>query len=132
MNRTPSTALVWFGVLGGPLAWSVQFTVNLWFTFAQCSPTGRWQLPVRGWQIALSVAALAVGAAALAVCVMLYRRTSRIEEMAETVRRGFGGRPPMARIHFLSVVGLTVNPLSLIIVVMTGIGAPLLTVCVQS
>ena len=32
----------------------------------------------------------------------------------------------------LPVVGLTVNPLSLIIVVMTGIGAPLLTVCVQS
>lgn len=132
MNRTPSTALIWFGVLGGPLAWSVQFLANLWFTFAQCSPTGRWQLPVKGWQIGLSVAALGVGAAALAVCVMIYRRTSKIDGMPETVRRGFGGVPPMARVHFLSVVGLTVNPLALAIIVMTGIGAPLLTVCVQS
>jgi hypothetical protein len=132
VTRTPSTALVWFGVLGGPLSWSVQFITNLWFTFAQCSPAGRWQLPLRGWQIGLSVAALAVGGAALAVSVLLYRRTSRIKGMTETVRRGFGGAPPLARVHFLSVVGLTVNPLALIIIIMTGIGAPLLTVCVQS
>ena len=132
MTRLPSTAKVWFGVLGGPVAWAVQFVINLWFTYAQCSPTGRWQLPIRWWQVGLSIGALATGLAATAVCVGLYRSTSRIEGMTTTVRRGFGGAPPVARIHFLAVVGLTVNFLTITIIVMTGVGAPLLTVCRQS
>lgn len=132
MTRLPSTAKIWFGVMGGPVAWTVQFLINLWFTYAQCSPTGRWQLPIKWWQIGLSIGALAIGLAATAVCVWLYRNTSEIEGMTATVRRGFGGAPPEARIHFLAVVGLTVNFLTIAIIVMTGVGAPLLTVCRQS
>ena len=128
----PSTAQVSFAVLGGPLAWAVQFVANLFFTYAQCNPAGRWQLPIRGWAIGLSVGALAVGLAALWLSLRLYRQTSRIEDLAPTVRRGFGGAPPMARVNFLAVVGLTVNFLSIAIIVMTAIGAPLLTVCQQS
>jgi hypothetical protein len=118
--------------MGGPFAWAIQFVVNLWFTYAQCDRGGRWQLPVHAWEIGLSVGALAIGLAAMWICVWIYRRTSSIEGMTETVRRGFGGEPPVARIHFLSVVGLTVNFLSLAIIVMTGIGAPLLVFCQQS
>ena len=132
MSWPPSNITVWFGVLGGPLAFTVQFLTNIWFTFAQCGRWGRWQLPLHGWQIGLSLAALGVGLAATWVCVQIYRRTSSIDRMAETVRRGFGGEPPAARIHFLSVVGLTVNFLTLVIIVMTGIGAPLLVFCQQS
>jgi hypothetical protein len=132
VTRPPSTALVWFAVLGGPLAWAVQFVVNLWFTYARCSPAGRWQLPVDAWQIAVSVMGLAVGLAALAVAVRLYRQTSRIEDLAPTVRRGFGGAPPMARVNFLAVVGLTVDGLTVAIILMSAIGAPLLAVCQQS
>lgn len=132
MSRTPSNLLVGFAVLGGPLAWATQFVVNLAFTYAECSPAGRWELPIRAWQIGLSVGALAIGLAALGVSIRLYRRTARIEDLAPTVRRGFGGAPPMARVNFLAVVGLTVNPLSLAIIVMTAVGAPLLMVCQQS
>jgi hypothetical protein len=122
---------MWFAVLGGPVAWAVQFVANLWFSFAQCDTT-RWHLPVKGWQIGLSVVALAVGLTATALCVRLYRRTDEIEELTQRVRRGFGGIPPAGRVHFLAVCGLTVNFLTLAIIVMTGIGAPLLTVCRQS
>ena len=133
MRYPPSTAVVWFGVLGGAIAWSVQFVANLAFTFAQCNaPPGRWQLPVRDWQIALSAAAVAVGLAAMAVSAWLYRRTFRLDHVAEAERRGEGTAPPTGRINFLAMVGLTVNFLSLAIIVMTGIGAPLLTVCQQS
>ena len=133
MKRPPSTVLVWFGVLGGPVAWAVQFVANLAFTFAQCnSPPGRWELPIHGWQIALSAVAVAVGLTALGVCLWLYRATFRLDHVAEAERHGEGTAPPTGRINFLATVGLTVNFLALAIVVMTGVGAPLLPVCQQS
>jgi hypothetical protein len=122
MSYRPSNALVWFGVLGGSVAWAVQFVANLAFSFAQCNqPTDRWQLPVRGWQIGLGAGALAVGLASWAVALRIYLRTKDADEA-----------PPDGRIQFLSVVGLTVNFLSLAIVVLTTVGAPLLEVCRQS
>jgi len=133
MRYPPSTAVVWFGVLGGAIAWSVQFVANLAFTFAQCNaPPGRWELPLHGWEIGLSVAALAVGSAAMGVSLSLYRRTVHLDHIAEAERRGEGSAPPSGRINFLATVGLTVNFLALVIIVMTGIGAPLLEACRQS
>jgi hypothetical protein len=129
----PSTAVIWFGVLGGPVAWAIQFVANLAFTFAQCNaPPGRWQLPVHGWGIALSAAAVVVGLSAMGISVWLFRRTFNVDHVAEAERRGDGSPPPTGRINFLATVGLTVNFLALAIIVMTGIGAPLLSVCQQS
>jgi hypothetical protein len=129
----PSNVLVWFAVLGGAGAWAVQFVANLAFSFAQCNaPAGRWQLPVHNFQIALSAAAVAIGLAAETVSLWLYLRTFHIDHIAEAERRGEGSPPPTGRINFLAMVGLTVNFLALSIIVMTGIGAPLLPVCQQS
>ena len=36
------------------------------------------------------------------------------------------------RIHFLAIVALTINPLLLALVVMDGVGVPVLTICQQS
>lgn len=131
--NAPSTALVWFGVLGGAGAWTVQFVANLAFTFAQCNaPSGRWQLPVHGWQIALSAAAVAVTLAAAGVSLWLYLHTFNLDHVSESERRGEGTAPPTGRINFLAMVGLTINFLALAIILMTGIGAPLLPVCQQS
>lgn len=133
MTRQPPTALVWFGVLGGALAWGTQFVAGLAFTFAQCNaPPGRWQLPVRTWQSALSIAGILVGLAAGAVCVKLYRRTRAVDDIAATERRGEGSPPPVGRVNFLATTGLLVNVLALAIMIMTAIGAPLLRVCQQS
>ncbi len=134
MRPGPSNWLVWFGVIGGAAAWALQFVANLAFTFAQCNnPGGRWQLPVHGWAIALSAAAIVVDLAAIAVCVRLFRGTYDLDhEVAGAERRGDGFAPPLGRINFLSMVGLTVNFLALAIIVMTSIGAPLLPVCQQS
>lgn len=133
MKFPPSNVLVWFAVLGGAGAWAMQFVANLAFSFAQCNaPAGRWQLPVHNFQIALSAAAVAIGLAAETVSLWLYLRTSHIDHIAEAERRGEGSPPPTGRINFLAMVGLTVNFLALSIIVMTGIGAPLLPVCQQS
>jgi hypothetical protein len=134
MSDPPSDALVWFGVLGGAIAWALQFVANLALSFAQCNaPAGRWHLPIHQLQIGLSVAALAVGLAAEVVSLRLFLRTYHLDHhIPEAERHGEGGAPPTGRISFLSMVGLTVNFLALAIIVMTGIGAPLLPICQQS
>ena len=133
MTEAPSTPLVWFGVLGGAVAWATQFAAGLTFTFADCNaPLGHSQLPLRTWQSALSVAGVVVGLAAVTVCVRLYRRTRDVDDAAATERRGEGTPPPLGRVNFLATTGLLVNALALAIMIMTAIGAPLLRVCQQS
>jgi putative flippase GtrA len=133
VSQRLSNRLLWFGVAGGGAAFTVQFVTNLAFTFAQCNqPTTRWELPVHGWQIGLSAAAVAVVLASMATCGWIFRRTYRVDDVFGQERRGDGSAPPLGRVHFLAIVGLVVNLLVLAIVVMTGIGAPLLPVCQQS
>lgn len=129
----PSNTLLWFGVLGGAAAWATQFLANLFFTFAQCDqPVQRWMLPVHSWEIGLSVLALAVGLSATAVSLTIFVRTGRVDDVSAKEREGRGTQPPLGRVHFLAMVGLLVNFLALAIIVMTGVGAPLLPVCQQS
>lgn len=133
MKLPPSDRVVWFGVLGGAAAWVTQFVANLAFTWAQCNaPGGRWHLPVRAWQVGISAVAVAVGLVSMGVALWLYLYTYQFKHVPQAERRGSGSPPPTGRISFLAVVGLTVNFLALAIMVMTGIGAPLLEVCRQS
>lgn len=132
-DRLPSNGLLWFGVIGGAGAWVVQFLANLALTFAECDqPSARWMLPVHGWEIAFSLVAAAVVLGAGGVSAWIFLRTFRIDDVAAHERRGEGVSPPLGRISFLSMVGLLVNLLALAMIVMTGIGAPLLPVCQQS
>jgi hypothetical protein len=125
--------LLWFGILGGPLAWATGFVAAYGFALAQCNPpVTRWQLPVHGWQIGLAIGALVVGLAATGVSLGVFLRTRNIDDVMKDELMGEGHVPPLGRVHFLSIVGLTVNFLALSIVVICGIGAPLLTVCRQS
>jgi hypothetical protein len=133
MTFKPRSAVVWFAVGGGPLAFALQFVSGLAFTFAQCNqPDGRWQLPVRSWQLALSAAALLIGLASMATAVWLFVRTFRIGDVFEEERSGGGSAPPLGRIHFLAIVALVVDFLALTIIVMDGVGAPLLSLCQQA
>jgi hypothetical protein len=131
MRRTPSNLTVWFAVLGGPLAWSVQFIANLFITFFDCGVNAR-SLPLHALQIAIGAAGLVVGLASTAVSARLFRDTVGEREMSEKVIRGYGGKPPVARVHFLAIVGLTVNFLTLAIIAMTTAGGPELLACRQS
>lgn len=132
MSERPSNALLWFGVIGGALAWAVQFVANLAFGWARCNPpVTRWQLPVHGWEIGLSAGALAIGLASTGVSLLIFIR-SKGDGVAQQELRGMGAAPPTGRINFLAIVGLVVNFLAIAIIVMTGIGAPMLSLCQQS
>ena len=133
MSFKPNSALVWFAVGGGPIAFALQFVAGIAFSFAQCNqPGGRWRLPVHSWQVALAAGGLVIGIASMATAIWLFVRTFRIGDVFEEERSGGGSAPPLGRIHFLSIIGLAVNFLTLLIIVMDGIGAPLLSLCQQS
>ena len=120
-------------VYGKKQARGVYFVAGLAFSFAQCNqPSARWHLPVHGWEIGLSAGGVAATLAALAVSASIFVRTFRIDDVFAEERSGGGSQPPLGRVHFLAIVGLVVNVLALAIIVMTGIGAPLLPVCEQS
>ena len=132
MSARTTNLLVWFGVVGGGLAWAVQFVANLAFGWARCNPpVTRWALPVHGWEIALSAGALVIGLASLGTAILILVRTKGGGVLQQGLR-GEGPAPPIGRINFLAVVGIVVNFLAIAIIVITGIGAPMLQVCKQS
>ena len=134
MSYRPSNWLVWFGVAGGAVAFAIQFVAGLAFSFAQCvnGTTTRWHIPVRDWQIGLASGGFVIGVASTVVAAMIFRRTYRIGDIFGEERRGDGSAPPLGRIHFLAIVGLTVNVLVLMIMAMDAFGTALHGLCVQT
>ena len=115
-------ATLWFGLLGAPTAWTVQHVTGFGLAQAACSEAGRtWHLPFDALTLAVGAVAFAVGVAAEVAAVVIWRAT-----------RGAGEEPPGSRVHFLSVIAATVNPLFLCIIAMSTIGAVSLATCQPS
>lgn len=124
MTYRPSNLVVWFGVAGGAVAFAVQFVAGLTFSFAHCNASGA-DLPARAWQVGLAAGGVIVGIASTAVAAMIFLRTYRIGDLFGQERRGDGSAPPLGRIHFLAILGLTVNFLVLVIMVLDAVGTGL-------
>jgi hypothetical protein len=113
-------ALLWFGVLGAPSAWALQHVTGYALSEAACREAGRLANP-DPWTIAVSAAAAAIAVLATVASVVVWRAT-----------RDAGNAPPAGRVHFMAVIGMTVAPLFLALVLMSGTGAVVLEGCVQS
>jgi hypothetical protein len=122
---------VWFAVGGGACAWAAQHVVGIAFGFAECNQSGR-GVPVHAGEAVAAAVAAAVTLASIGVGIWLFRNTYRVGDVFGQERRGDGAPPPIGRIHFLAIVGLTVNVLALAIIVMDGLGGPLLPICQQA
>jgi hypothetical protein len=119
-ERTRIEALVWFGVLGGPVTWALFHLMGLEVVQATCSPVGS-PGPYDAWALGIAVAGGAIAMAAGAVSIHVFRAT-----------RESGDELPASRIHFLSVIGMTVSVLFFALMVMQGLGSYFLPECVQS
>ena len=129
----PPTAVVWFGVAGGAFAWAAVHVAGYGGSLRRCPARGTGvAFPLHAWQIAIAAGGAVIALAAIAVSAWMFLRTFRVGDVAGMERRGDGSPPPVGRIQFLSMVGLTVNFLALAIIVLDGVGAPLLTACQQS
>lgn len=119
--------LAWFGVLGGPAAWAIQFLFAMQFGLARCeSPNARFQFPVHTISPVLGGVGALVGLLAELAAITVYRATrpDQHSQRAADVTTG--------RLHFLAAVGMTVNPLTVTICAMVAVGVPLLGLCHQS
>jgi hypothetical protein len=116
-------AVLWLGVLGAPIAWALQHVTGFALTEARCREAagGGWDVNMDAWTIVVSATAAAVAVAALAAAIVTFRATRDAES-----------EPPRGRIHFLAVIGITIAPLFLAMILMSGLGAILLPECVQS
>jgi hypothetical protein len=118
----PSVSLLmWFGLLGAPLAWTVQHVVGFGLTQAECNQGGRlWSVPIDPGTLAITVAATIVALLAGASAVAAFMAT-----------RDAGTELPGARMHFLATVGIVVTPIFAAIVLMSGISVLTLPECHQ-
>jgi hypothetical protein len=121
---SPVSPIMWFAVLGAPVAWGIEFAVGYWATQTQCSVPGQgWNVNVDLWGAVLMGVAFVVALAAGLTALGLFRGTRQAD---------VEGSPPDGRVHFLSIVGMTVTVLFILIIVMTGLGVVILPDCHQS
>jgi hypothetical protein len=117
----PLRVLLWFGVLGAPAAWATQHVTGFALTQAECGAGFHGQIALDGLTIAVTVAAAAVAVAAELCAIAVFRRT-----------RDAGEEPPGSRVHFMAIIGMTIGPLFLAIILMSGLGVAVLENCRQS
>lgn len=116
--------LQWFGVFGAPFAWTVQHIAGVAVTLAGCGRIGHASpVAINTLTIVVSIPAALIAVAAGAAAVTLYRAT---REAAHD------GPPPSGREHFLAIVGMSITPLFLAIILMTGSGVIDASACRQS
>ena len=106
-------ALLWFGLLGGPVAWAVEHVLGIEVALARCNPAGL-RVSVHAWQLTAMGVAAAVVVAAEAAAWLAFSGTREVDWEAD---------PPRGRIRFLATAALALGPIFLTLVLLGGIGA---------
>ena len=115
MSARARNTLLWFGVFGAPLAWTLQLVLGYGLEEAACAPGSRdWGVDGDVWEVVISAGAAAAAVAA-GLGVLAIRRRSAPD--------------PNGRIEFLVVVGLLLSALFLTLIVLTGAGVLALGSC---
>jgi heme/copper-type cytochrome/quinol oxidase subunit 2 len=118
-------ALMWFGLFAAPFAWAAQHVTGVLLTIGQCHDNTAgpdWHVHVDAWAAVVTGVAALIAVLGLLAAVAAWRSTRDAED---------SDPPPSGRIHFLGVIGLTISPLFLAIILMSGIGVTVLVDCHQ-
>jgi hypothetical protein len=116
----------WLGALGPPFAWATQHIAGYAVGLSDC-PDGT-QGP--GWSVPVDVLTIIIGGTTAAVTVLCgltavaaWRATRDAEE---------DDAPPAGRIYFLAMIGMTIAPLFLVMILLSSAGAINAVGCTQS
>jgi hypothetical protein len=112
-----TTALQWYALVGGPVAWFGELILGYFYTLSLCGPGG---LDLGGLHLPVGVfsaVALLVAAGALASALALHRATSH------------GLADPRGRIRFISDIGLVIEAIFLALILYTAAGELALEGC---
>jgi hypothetical protein len=114
----------WFAMAGAATAWGFQHAFGYWVSVGNCNQesTG-WGSGAEFWTIAASATAALIAISAGLVAVALFRGTLEAETH---------GQAPPGRVRFLAIVGMAVTPLFLAIILMSGVGASIVSPCQTS
>jgi hypothetical protein len=108
--------LLWFGLLGAPLAWTAQLVVGYGASDAACGAAGsHWHLDEPAFQAVTFGLAAAVALGALAAALWEWRQAG-------------DGR---GRAHFMASGGAAVGVLFLLLILFTGAGVLSLDRCAR-
>jgi hypothetical protein len=121
-----ATRLAWLGALGPPFVWAAQHVAGYATALADCPDNTAGP----GWHVPVDTLTIVIGATAATLtvlCGVAALRAWRATREAED-----DDAPPSGRVHFLSVIGLTITPLFLAMIVMSSAGAIAFSECVQS
>jgi len=121
-----SSLRMWVGVFAAPAAWTVQHVVGLQLQFAQCHDN------TRGPAYGVPVDTLSIAVTAVAAVIAVGGELAALAAWRSTRENDDSDPPPEGRIHFMSIIGITVSPLFLAIILMSGLGIVFLPDCVQS
>jgi Ni/Fe-hydrogenase subunit HybB-like protein len=114
-------ARVWFGVAAAPAAWTIQHVFGYGLSEVACDPGAGTSATTFNIEAAIvSGVGVLIALAGLVAALTVFRATE-----AETP-------PPEGRRHFLGAVGLTISPLFIAIMLMSGIGSIILEKCHQA
>jgi uncharacterized membrane protein YidH (DUF202 family) len=114
---------MWLGVLGAPVAWAASHVIGWGVSEADCEAVGRqWNISFDTWVSVLGAIAALLAVLGIVSAALTYRAVKGIDKDAD---------PPAGRLWLMSVAGLVVSPLLLVLILLTGSGALLLSHCHQ-
>jgi hypothetical protein len=124
--RVTPSVLMWIGLFAAPFAWAAQHVTGIELQYARCHDNTAgpaWGIPVDAVTIAVSAVAAAIAVIGGLAALAAWRSARGADD---------DDPPPAGRIHFLAIIGITISPLFLAIIVMSGLGSVFLPTCVQS
>ena len=124
--RLSTDLLMWTGLLAAPAAWAAQLVTGVWLQIARCHDRAVGAapgLPVDVITVAVGAVAAALALVGLGAAIAAWRATRDAEE---------DDAPPAGRVHFMGVIGMTISPLFLAMIVMSSAGGTAIAECVQS
>jgi hypothetical protein len=125
-RRPSADLLMWTGLLAAPAAWAGQHVAGVSLEIVRCHDRAAGAspgVPVDAITIVIGAAAAVVAVIGLVAAVVAWRTARDVDD---------DDPPPPGRIHFMGVIGMTVSPLFLAMIVMSSAGGVAIMECVQS
>jgi len=116
----------WLGALGPPFAWAGQHIAGYVTGLSQCPDNTvgpGWATPVDPLTVIIGGTAVTIAVVCGLAAVLAWRATRENDD---------SDAPPAGRVHFLAVIGMTITPLFVAMIVMSSAGALWFSGCVQS
>jgi hypothetical protein len=126
MRRPSADLLMWMGLFVAPAAWAGQHVAGVSLQIARCHDLAAGAspgLPVDTITLIIGIVAAVLATVGLLAAIGAWLSARDVDD---------DDAPPAGRIHFMGVIGMTISPLFLAMIVMSSAGGIAIMECVQS